>query len=115
MTDHEKRDVYIAFGIGGIALILILLYVFGGTANPVTEDGAIVPYPDKAYSPYDYNIQPYQSPGAIGNPTPKAIGNGGCCDACGPYNGATYNNVNTYQFKTLLGYGGDLLAYAGAP
>lgn len=114
MTDKEHRDVYIAAAVGGLGLVLVLLYLFGGSA-PVSAatnaSGAALPTATETSPPgidnYNYNIAPYNPAPLLpyGKSSIAANGGGGCCDDCGPDTGSQYNNVNVAQFQTLLGTG----------
>lgn len=108
MTDKEHRDVYIAAAVGGVGLVLVLLYLFGG-ASVATVPGSSADLTDTApvgQSDYNYNVAPYNPAPIIANGRAALPGiGGGCCDNCGPSTGQQYNNVNTAQFLTLLGTG----------
>ncbi len=117
MTDHEKRDMYIAAAVGGVALVLILLYIKTPTA------GQPVQLPEAAetlasagdQNPYNYNIQPY---GGSGSPlyvpgsglvkppgSGSGSGRGGCCDECGTGQGSSYENPGVLAYLKLLAMG----------
>lgn len=105
---NEHRDAYIAAIIGGVVLILILLWIYA-TPDAVQKaaqqtDEAPAPAGDTFYPPgvagYTYNIPPYNPGGTnIGGSTFNSglpgNDNGGCCDTCGP-NGGTYISVNDF-------------------
>lgn len=109
---HENRDAMIAVAVGGVALVLILLYMKGGAVGATNAEGEPLPaltsiQPPNANS-YNYNVAPYNpDPGLSYGRSALPANNigGGCCDNCGPQNGQTYNNVNIAQFMTLLGFG----------
>lgn len=115
MTKEEKRDMYIAAGVGGVALILILLYVYSA---PAPEQVASLPDATEMQtvdqSPYNYNIQPYGGSGSPlyvpANGTVKPIGgqssnNGSCCDECGTGTGSRYENPGVLAYLKLLALG----------
>ena len=114
MTEMEKKDLYIAAGVGGLALVVIFAIIHASgpqvltpadtAAQLPTADGLNTPLP----SAYNYNVVPYQpaplaknAPVVLGQP---AVSGGGdcCCDDCGVSNGAEYNNPNVQQFQTLI-------------
>lgn len=108
MTSKEHRDVYIAAGVGGLGLVLILLYLFGGTQTSLTQTPTTTP--DLSAVPgagdYTYNIAPYNPAPPINNAAPINFGGatapgGGCCDDCGPPSGSQYFNTSVAQFQTL--------------
>lgn len=107
MADKEHRDLYIAAAVGGVGLILVLLYMSGGAVasapGPSADTAETAP---AGQSDYNYNIAPYNPAPLItnGHSALPAV-SGGCCDDCGPNTGSQYNNVNTAQFLTLLGTG----------
>ena len=117
MTKEEKRDMYIAAAVGGVALILILLYV--GTPEAVAQTASL---PDATEAmtagesnPYNYNIQPYGGSGSPlyvppnGTVQPGGVrgGNygGGCCDQCGTGTGSSYENPGVLAYLKLLALG----------
>jgi ABC-type amino acid transport substrate-binding protein len=114
--EREHRDLYIALGVGGVALILIFLYLYGGTQQPVAtnSNGASLPglteTPAADATPYTYNVQPYYpNPGIqyVPNNSNTNQASGGC-GGCGKKNecfNASSNNCTTSQFMTLIGYG----------
>ncbi|MDE2019925.1 MAG: hypothetical protein KGJ13_06305 [Patescibacteria group bacterium] len=124
MEAKEKQDVYIAFAVGGLALVLILLYVFGGSQQPTAANadgsplpsvGAVSP-PNLPQTAYNYNIVPFDPSPGILYPKSALPANSnsanGCCDGCsgesskcGPTTGQQYFNPNVAQFMTLVGYG----------
>lgn len=106
MSDTEKKDIYIAAAVGGLGLVLILLYMHAGTQT--VQNGQELPAPNIPTSPaaseYNYNIAPYQPGPPITQPVPQTVGQiegGGCCDTCG-FGGT---NVNVANYLTLLGTG----------
>lgn len=115
MTDTEHRDVYIAAAVGGVGLVLVLLYLFGNQA-PVTTNANGTALPSIGASsapatPYTFNVPAYDP--APGIPYPRTslppntlpANNNGCCDECGPSSGGGVFNNTVAQFMTLLGYG----------
>jgi len=120
MSDTERKDVYIAVGIGGLALILIMLYIYGGKSVPVTDqtnsDGASLPSvtatPPPDTTPYTYNIQPYYPNAGLplaanANKTSNGkSGCGGCSSKSSCYNPSSYG-CTIAQFNTLAGYGNE--------
>lgn len=113
MTEKEHKDVYIACAVGGVGLVLVLLYLFGGSSTAPALNAAGQPLqgvaesnPPNIGSDYNYNIAPYTPNPLItyGNQN-KDAGGSGCCDTCGPNNGSHFGNVNVAQFQTLLGVG----------
>lgn len=111
---HENRDVMIAFIVGGLGLILILLYMFNGAAPAGTNaDGEALPTvtstAPRGASAYNYNIAPYNpDPGlTYGKSSLPDYTGDGCCNKCGPLVGNQYNNVSVAQFMTLAGFGAD--------
>ena len=117
MADTEKRDVYIAAAVGGVGLVLVLLYLWDQTPAPATNaQGEPLPSlvaTPPASTPYNFNIAPFDpAPGIpYARPNINTInapgGAGGCCDDCGPRNSAQYFNSTVSQFMTLLGYGNE--------
>lgn len=115
MTDKEKRDAYMAAGIGGVALILILLYIHSAPA--VAAGGGDLPsvtaMPPVDSTPYNYNIAPYGGTGPLNIPAhgrsgQDLLGNGnggGCCDPCAG-NKQGYQNPGVSAFLRLLALGG---------
>lgn len=112
---HEHRDVYIAAAVGGVGLILVLLYLFGGN-NPASAatNAAGTPIPGTTetappgVSDYNYNVAPFNASPVIPNGKSTVIGansGGGCCNECGPSTGSQFNNPNVAQFQTLIGTG----------
>lgn len=108
MTAKEHRDVYIAAGVGGLGLVLILLYLFGGTQSALIQQPAATPDLSGVPGPgdYNYNITPYDPAPPISNAAPINFGGnsapgGGCCDDCGPQTGAQYFNPTVAQYQTL--------------
>lgn len=114
-TDKEHRDVYIALAVGGLGLILILLWLFTPTGAVASETGAGDTYnlltgtmPPGA-NDYNYNVPPFNPgpPITIAQPTipGSTSGNCGCSGAssvsCGQMTGS--NPVNVAQFQTLIG------------
>lgn len=111
MTDKEHKDVYIAAAVGGVALILILLYMYGGTntAAQTAEPSDAIATPPAAQTPYNYNVAPYQPgpPIQFGAATPANSNKaGGCCDRCGPAIGNDIFSTSVAQFQTLISMGG---------
>lgn len=117
MTDKEKRDAYIAAAVGGVALVLIYLYIHSA---PLIAGGAGT-LPDATQTagldqnPYNYNIQPYGGDGPLNIPARGPIstnynnlggGSGGCCDACGTKTGSSYQNPGVLAYLKLLALGG---------
>lgn len=126
MTDKEHRDFYIAAAVGGLGLIILLLYLFGGQnyiAPPVTDTQSSIPnlasLPPPDMTDYNYNIAPYSpfppikyvggnivnNPGGGGTISgpPGGPGSGnGCCSSCGP-SGQQNSNMTTAIFQTLIG------------
>lgn len=118
MTKEEKRDMYIAAGVGGVALILILLYIHSA---PQLEQTASLPDATEMQTagdqtPYNYNIQPY---GGSGSPLyvpsnglvqpgggSKSGSGSGCCDECGTSTGSSYQNPGVLAYLKLLALGG---------
>jgi hypothetical protein len=105
----EHHDAMIAFAVGGVALILILLYMFGGAhASQTNAAGEPLPTVTSVGNPnptaYNYNIAPYNpDPGLhYGKSSIPNIGPGGCCDTCGPMNGNDLNSLSVAQFQTLI-------------
>lgn len=111
MTKKEHNDVYIAAIVGGIALVLIWLYMQTGVAvaaslpDNTTAAGDTVPQ-----TPYNYNVAPYDPGPPISfafPPVPTSgsdnINVGGCGCPCGPQNGGNNFNTTTSQFQTLMG------------
>lgn len=106
----EHRDVYIAAIIGGIVLILILLWLYASptpaqqaAADDATAPaGSAVPPPDLGgYT--SYNIPPFNAgPTNIGgNTNVTGLPNsGGCCDQCGPLGG---NYLSANDFLAAVG------------
>lgn len=118
MTEKEHKDVYIAAAVGGLGLVLVLLYLYGGTAQAsVAQNADGTPLPSATavappgISDYNYNIAPYDpNPGIQAlktglNNLANGGSGGGCCDKCGPDNGNDYFNTNVAQFQTLIGGG----------
>jgi hypothetical protein len=109
MTTEEKRDAWIAAAVGGFVLVMIYLYLYGGTTQAVVQppqDTGVAPglvSPPLDSTPYNYNVTPYSpaAPIQFGFP-PPANTNGGCCQQCATANGF---GVNVQQFSTLLGTG----------
>jgi len=107
MTQKEHRDVYIAAGVGGLGLVLILLYLFGGTQASIIQQPAATPDLSGVPGPgdYNYNITPFDPAPPISNAKPIILGGsssgGGCCDECGPQTGGQYFNTDVAQFQTL--------------
>jgi hypothetical protein len=117
MTKEEKRDMYIAAAVGGVALVLILLYI---KTPPDAGQPASLPEPAATLAgagdqnPYNYNIQPY---GGSGSPLyvpsnglvkPPGSGNGsggGCCNECGTGEGGSYENPGVLAYLKLLAMG----------
>ena len=116
MTEKEHKDVYIAAAVGGLGLVLVLLYLFGGSqpASAATNaDGTPLPGVAAVAPPgvgtYNYNITPYNPdpllPYAKSAINPLASG-GGCCDTCGPIGAASGSMPpNVAQYQTLMGTG----------
>lgn len=114
MTSEEKRDVYIAAGVGGVALVLILLYVHSAPAPG--QPGALPDATQAAIAgdqnPYNYNIQPYGGSGSpLYVPPNGAVQAGGsnsssngCCDPCASKNGG-YQNPGVLAYLKLLALG----------
>lgn len=110
-SNKEHKDVMIAFVVGGIGLILILLYLFGGT-HSAQQNAQGEPLPTvtgtapQGQNAYNYNVAPYNpDPGLMyGKSALPPLGTG-CCDDCGPRNGSAYNNVNVAEYMTLAGFG----------
>lgn len=116
MADTEHRDVYIAAAVGGVALVLIYLYMHSTPAQAAATDASgaalpsVVSTPPELPTPYTYNVEPYNpQPGIQIGATPTQ-NKSGCCDNCGPSSGSNYFNTTVAQFQTLMGYG----AAAGA-
>ncbi len=71
MTEKEHRDVYIAAAVGGVALVLIYLFLNGGSVTPQTvasdtQVPSATATPPPAQTAYNYNIQPFNpGPGLI--------------------------------------------------
>lgn len=114
MTDKEHKDVYIAAAVGGLGLVLVLLYLFGGSAPASAAENAAgdtLPSTTATAPPglsdYNYNIAPYNPAPLIpnGRGAVDNVSAGGCCDTCGPSTGQQYNLPNVAQFMTLLGTG----------
>lgn len=115
MNDAEHRDVYIAAAVGGVGLVLVLLYLFGNqTPVQLNADGTPLPSAGATAgpsTPYTFNVPAYDP--APGIPFPRsslppneiAQTGGGCCNACGPATGNQFFNSSVSQFMTLLGYG----------
>jgi len=110
MTKKEHKDVYIAAAVGGVALILIWLYLNTGTAVSATlPDNTSAAGDTVPQTPYNYNVAPYQPGPPIQfafPPIPDVGGGntniGGSCGCpCGP-DGSNNFNVNTYQFQSLI-------------
>lgn len=103
---NEHRDGYIAAAVAGVVIILIMLYLFGGS-----QQASALPAADATASPdqtpYNYNVAPYQ-PGPPIKVPPRNLNlaGGGCCDTCGTNQGSSYINPGVNQFLTLLGGGG---------
>lgn len=109
--------MYIAAAVGGVALVLIFLYV--KTPVAVSQPGSL---PDASQTigaadqnPYNYNIQPYGGDGPLNIPARGPISNqsnvggrnsgGGCCDNCGTSQGSSYQNPGVLAFLKLLALG----------
>jgi hypothetical protein len=94
MSKKEHRDIYIAAAVGGVALILIWLYLSSETptGSPLTQTAG-------PQTPYNYNVGPYT--GQPANIQLGGVSSGQCCDKCGPNNGQDYNNVTASQFQAL--------------
>lgn len=116
MTDKEHKDIYIACAVGGVGLILVLMYLFGGStpSAALNADGTPLPTSTAQVQPgltdYNYNIAPYNPAPVIPNAKSVLPSNiiplgGGCCDTCGPDTGSQYNQPNVAQFMTLIGTG----------
>lgn len=114
MANTEHRDVYIAAAVGGVGLVLVLLYLWDQPAAATNASGEALPSlvstPPPGGTPYTYNIAPFDPtpglPGARNINTINAPGGaGGCCDQCGPRTGNAAFNNTVAQFMTLLGYG----------
>lgn len=117
-SDKEHRDFYIAVIVGGLGLILILLWLFSPNAavaettqgQPDTYNLLTDTMPPGA-NDYNYNVPPYDPgpPITIAQPTIPGGSNGNCgCSgsgsvACGM--GGTANSVNVAQYQTLIGGG----------
>jgi len=109
MTQKEHKDIYIASAIGGLGLVLIWLYLYGGTsvALAVPEDQQTAP-PLADTSPYNYNVAPYDPgpPISFAFPPIPDVGGGstgiGCGCGCGPDTGQQYFNPNVAQYQTLI-------------
>lgn len=121
MAQHknEHRDAYIAAIVGGVVLILILLYLHSGTnavaadlSNPLASppvDASATP----GASDYNYNVAPYNPGTPIQYAFPSMFGgDGGCgCGAggvrggnpCSPINGTNLYTVDVAQYQTLTG------------
>ncbi|MDE2019748.1 MAG: hypothetical protein KGJ13_05390 [Patescibacteria group bacterium] len=119
MEGTEHRDIYIALGVGGVALVLIYLYLYSGSNVPTGADGTPIPTAADTsvpQTPYNYNVAPYNPPLLTPNPpqTLQPLNNvnqsnncSGCSKAskCGSFNNS--NPTSTYQYNTLVGYGAD--------
>lgn len=115
MTDSEKKDMYIAAGVGGVALILILLYVHSA---PAIAGGAgdlptLISTPPVDSTPYNYNILPYAGNGPLNIPANGRSGSdllgktgdgSGCCDPCS-LGKQGVNNPGVSAFLRLLTLG----------
>ncbi len=114
----EHRDVYIAAIIGGIVLLLLLLYVWGASVpasaatpgnEPILPD-SVGGVPGLGGDAYNYNIPAYNGGAPVGNTGNTYFGlpansNNNCCDACGP-GGTSPVNVAPWLFSNLLQAGG---------
>lgn len=113
MTHEEKRDMYIAAAVGGVALILILLYI---KTPPTLEQPAALPDATQTavgdQNPYNYNIQPYGGsgsplyvpPNGALRPGGNSSGDGGCCNKCGTGTGSP-DNPGVLAYLKLLTLG----------
>lgn len=115
MTSEEKRDMYIAAAVGGVALVLILLYIH---TPPQLEQTATLPDATQSaadtgeQTPYNYNVQPYGgsgSPfyvppaGAVSRPANSNVSGGGCCDPCASNKGPDSPGITAYLKLLALG------------
>lgn len=106
-SKNEHRDAYIAAGIAGVVIILIMLYLFGGSQASASTLPAADATASPDQTPYNYNVAPYQPGPPIAVPPRNLnLGGGGCCDTCGTDQGGAYINPGVNQFLTLLGGGG---------
>lgn len=107
----EHRDVYIAAIVGGIVLILILLWLYASpaAAQQAAQDDATAPAGVDSTPPdlggyTSYNIPPFNAGntniGGNSNVTGLPNTGDGCCDKCGPA-GGTY--LTTNQFLAAVG------------
>lgn len=114
-SDKEHRDFYIAMIVGGLGLILILLWLFTPSAVAADTGGTSLDNPLLSTMPpgasdYNYNIPGYNpgTPIVVAQPTiPNDASGCGCGGngyaACGPVTGN--NPVNVAQFSTLINGG----------
>lgn len=114
---NEHRDAYIAMIVGGIGLIIILLWLFGpsaAVAEALPSQPNALPSVDGStpgLSDYNYNIAPY-NPGtpiqyAFPSLYPSVPATGCGCGgnesaACGPVVGASYTDLTVSQWQTLV-------------
>lgn len=108
MTQKEHKDIYIASAVGGLGLVLIWLYLHGGTVQAsITDPNAEQAAPLADTSPYNYNVAPYDPgpPLSIAFPPIPDVGGGStgtCGCGCGPDSGGQYFNPNVAQYQTLI-------------
>lgn len=108
----EHRDAYIAAIVGGIVLILILLWLYASpnvvspaqaadATEPAGGGGDSVTYPGT--QPISYNIPPFNAgPTNVGGTSiggTTSVTGDGCCNQCGPL-GGTYLNVDNFLAAT---------------
>lgn len=121
-NDKEHRDVYIAFAVGGVGLVLILLYLLSpgaavatqaGNAGNTYNDNPLIATQPPGASDYNYNVPGFDpgppiqyTGGNLTGGSGSGSGSGCGCDAggvtiCGQ--ATPGSNINTAQFLTLLG------------
>jgi hypothetical protein len=113
MTDKEHRDAYIAAAVGGVALVLIYLYLntqSGSAMAATVPDNTSAVGETVPQTPYNYNVAPYTPRPPINFALPAvSVGgdsvsiNQGCGCPCGPQNGGNNFTPNVPQFQTLIG------------
>lgn len=124
MAQHknEHRDAYIAAIVGGVALVLIYLYLHAGTnaiaadlGTPLGTQPVDASATPAAGSPYNYNVAPYDpgTPIQYAFPSMFPSGESGCgCGGvsgitpCSPITGTNLYQVNVDQYQSLVSANG---------